>query len=268
MIDENGFFAGLIKPVIAMIHLLPLPGSAAYDGLGLEPVLDHALSEGRALEQGGVDAILLQNTGDLPAFGDGSPETIAYMTTIGTRLRKEVKTPLGVNILANGTESSLAVAHAIGARFVRIKVYVGAVVGMGGITQGTAQRAQDYVRRIGATNIEIAADVYDRTSRPLGDMPIEEAAIYASHHGRAHALVVTGASVEDSLDRIRRVKSTVKDKPIYIGGGSTPQNVAQFLAVCDGAIVGNAVKRGPAFQGVVDCDLLKAYMEAADRARR
>lgn len=262
------FFASLNKPVIAMIHLLPLPGSAGYEGRGIEPVLDHALSEARALEQGGVDAILLQNTGDLPAFGDGGPETIAYMSMIGSQVRHEIKTPLGVNILANGTESAIAVAHAISARFVRIKVYVGAVVGIGGLTQGSAQRAQDFRRKIGATGIEIAADVYDRTSRPVVEMPIEEAATYASHHGRAHALVVTGASVEESLERIRRVKSTVKTKPVYVGGGSTPENIAQFLAACDGAIVGNAVKRGPAFQGVIDCDLLKAYMEAADRARR
>jgi membrane complex biogenesis BtpA family protein len=266
--EDSRFFADLYKPVIAMIHLLPLPGSAAYDGRGLEPIVEHALSEGRVLEQGGVDAILLQNTGDLPAFGDGSAETIAYMAMIGTLLRREIKTPLGVNILANGTESALAVAHAIGARFVRIKVYVGAVVGIGGITQGSAQRAQDFIHHLGVRWIEIAADVYDRTSRPLGSMPIEEAATYASHHGRAQALIVTGASVEESLERIRRVKTTVKDKPVYVGGGSTAENIALFFAVCDGAIVGNAVKRGPAFQGVIDCDKLKAYLEAADRTRR
>ncbi len=262
------FFASLHKPVIGMIHLLPLPGSAAYDGCGLEPIIEHALSEGRVLEQGGVDAILLQNTGDLPAFGDGGPETIANMSMIGTLLRQEIKTPLGVNILANGTESTLAVAAAIGARFVRIKVYVGAVVGMGGITEGSAQRAQDFMRHICLTDIEIAADVYDRTSRPLTDMPIEEAAIYASHHGRADALVITGASVRDSLERIRCVKTTVKDKPIYLGGGATAENIATFFEVCDGVVVGSSIKRGPAFQGVVVPELLAAFMDAADRARR
>ena len=104
----------------------------------------------------------------------------------------------------------------------------------------------------GAATIEIAADVYDRTSRPLVDMPIEEAAAYASFHGRAQALVVTGASVPDSLERIRRVKSAVTDKPVYAGGGAPAENLAQFFGVCDGAIVGNAVKSGPAFQGPVD----------------
>ena len=163
---QGQFFLNLKKPVIGMIHLLPLPGSAAYDGRGIGPVVERALADGRALAEGGVDAILIQNTGDLPATSDGGPETIAHMTMIGTLLRQEIQTPLGVNILANGAESALAVAQAISAAFVRIKVYVGAVVGIGGVMQGAAQRAQDFIRRIGAADIEIAADVYDRTSRP------------------------------------------------------------------------------------------------------
>ncbi len=265
---QRQFFANLKKPVIGMIHLLPLPGSAAYDGRGLGPVVERALADGRVLAEGGVDAILIQNTGDLPAMGDGGPETIAHMTMIGTLLRQAIKTPLGVNILANGAETALAVAQAIGADFVRIKVYVGAVVGIGGVIQGAAQRVQDFLRRIGPTTIEIAADVYDRTSRPLVEIPLEEEAVYASFHGRAHALIVTGASVADSLERLQRVKAVIKDKPVYVGGGTTADNIAQFLAICDGVIVGNAVKSGPAFQGPVDSDRFKVYMESANQARR
>jgi membrane complex biogenesis BtpA family protein len=265
--EQGQFFSRLHKPVIGMIHLRPLPGSANYAGGGGSPALEQALADGRLLEAAGVDAILMQNTGDLPAMTDGGPETIAYMTAIGTLLRRELKTPLGVNILANGTESALAVAAAMGAVFVRIKVYVGAVVGIGGVIQGSAQRAQDFKGRIDARQIEIAADVYDRTSRPLGDMPIEEVAHYASFHGAASALVVTGGSVDDSLDRLRRVKATVNSLPVYAGGGTTAENVHQFMAACDGVIVGNAVKTGPEFQGCVDRDRLMAYMEAVHKAR-
>ena len=266
---ENGpFFSRLVQPVIGMIHLRPLPGAAAYAGGGSGPALEQALADGRLLQAAGVDAILMQNTGDLPATTDGGPETIAYMAAIGAALRQELTTPLGVNILANGTESALAVAAAIGAAFVRIKVYVGAVVGIGGLIQGSAQRAQDFMGRIDARSIEIAADVYDRTSRPLGDMTIEEAAHYASFHGSARALVVTGGSVEESLDRLRRVKAAVQSVPVYAGGGTTRENIKQFFEVCDGVIVGNAVKTGPAFQGCVDRDRLMAYMEAVHQARR
>ena len=264
---QGPFFSQLKKPVIGMIHLRPLPGAALYRGGGSGPVLEVALADGRLLDEAGVDAILLQNTGDLPATSDGGPETIAHMAAIGTRLRQELKAPLGVNILANGTESALAVAAAIGARFVRIKVYVGAVVGIGGLIQGSAQRAQDFMGRIDARHLEVAADVYDRTSRPLVDMPIEEVAHYASFHGSANALVVTGGSVEESLDRLRRVKTALPALPVYAGGGTTKDNVARFLAVCDGLIVGNAVKTGPEFQGCVDRDRLMAYMDAVRQAR-
>src|SRR5258708_5837884 len=265
---ENGpFFSRLVQPVIGMIHLRPLPGAAAYAGGGSGPALEQALADGRLLQAAGVDAILMQNTGDLPATTDGGPETIAYMTAIGAALRQELTTPLGVNILANGTESALAVAAAIGAAFVRIKVYVGAVVGIGGLIQGSAQRAQDFKSRIDARKIEIAADVYDRTSRPLGDMPIEDVAHYASFHGAASALVVTGGSVDESLDRLRRVKATVKSLPVYAGGGTTADNVHRFMQVCAGTSVGTSVKTGHEFQGCVDRDRLMAYMDAVHRTR-
>ncbi len=93
----------LHKPIIGVMHLVPLPGSAAYDRRGIGPVLEGALDDGRLLEQGGVDAILLQNTGNLPAMGDGGSATIAHLAAIGTHLRRELKTPFGVNNLAKGT---------------------------------------------------------------------------------------------------------------------------------------------------------------------
>src|SRR5437763_13041907 len=97
--EQGQFFSRLYKPVIGMIHLRPLPGSANYAGRGSGPALEQALADGRLLEAAGVDAILIQNTGDLPAMTDGGPETIAYMTAIGMLLRDELKTPFGVNIL-------------------------------------------------------------------------------------------------------------------------------------------------------------------------
>lgn len=265
--QSGQFFKSLYKPVIGMIHLLPLPGSPAYEGGGLQPILERALQDAQVLSEGGIDAILLQNTGDVPCALDGGPETVAYMTMIGSAMRRAVDTPIGINILANGTESALAVAHAVEAAFVRIKVLVGAVVEIRGITEGSAHRAQEFIRRIGATNIEIAADVYHRTSWPLVPMPIEEAATYASFHGGAKAVIITGTCVEDSLERLRRVKAEVKTTPVYAGGGTSPDNVGRFLDICDGVVVGTSLRKGASFRGPVDPDLVKMYMDAVARVR-
>ncbi len=264
---SRSFFASLKQPIIANIHLLPLPGTASYDGAGLEPIVERALADGRLLMEAGVDAILVQNNGDMPASVEGHPETIAYMTMICTVLGRELKTPLGVNILANGTESALAVAHASNARFVRIKVYVGAVIGAVGLVQAAAHRAQEFIRLVGASGVEIAADVYDRASRPLGDLPIEEAAVQAAVQGRAQALVITGSTVQESFERVRRVRTRIKDRPIYVGGGTNAENVAQFLQEFDGVIVGKALKKGPNASGPIDRELLMPYMDAVNRAR-
>jgi len=40
-----GQMFGVDKPVIGMVHLLPLPGSPNYDGRGLDPVIDWALRD-------------------------------------------------------------------------------------------------------------------------------------------------------------------------------------------------------------------------------
>jgi uncharacterized protein len=265
---RENLFTQWHKPVIGMVHLLPLPGSEDYDGRGLEPIVERALDEARILDRGGVDAILLQNTGDLPPRVEGGPETIAYLSVIGAAVRREVRCALGINILANGTASALAVAHATGAQFVRIKVYIGAVVGTEGLVQGTARAALEFRRAIGADDIAIAADVYDRTSAPVGEMPIEVAADLAWRMGHADALVVTGYSVEDSLARIRQVKTALPEAVVLAGGGATAANLARFFEFADGVIVGSSVKDTGKFVGKVDAVRLAAFMDAVAHARK
>ena len=265
--EPGPFFSQSPKPVIGMVHLLPLPGSEDYRGGGLGPILERALAEGCALEAGGIDAIILQNSGDLPPAPEGGSETIAYMSVIGAALRREVACPLGVNVLANGAVAALAVADAIEAAFVRIKVYIGAVVATEGLLPGAAREALAFRRRIGAGRIAIAADLYDRTSAPLGALPIEVAADMALRHGHADALIVTGYSVEDSLARMRAIKAELPGAVVLAGGGTTADNVGQFLECCDGVIVGSSIKDTAHFVGTVDPARLAAYMEAVAAAR-
>ena len=70
-------FAERRKLVIGMVHLLPLPGAGNHTGDSLDSVLERALAEAHALQHGGVDAILIQNSGDLAPALEGGPETIA-----------------------------------------------------------------------------------------------------------------------------------------------------------------------------------------------
>ena len=51
--------------VIGMVHLLPLPGSPGWGG-DLQVVLDRAMHDAKALRDGGVHALLVENMHDLP----------------------------------------------------------------------------------------------------------------------------------------------------------------------------------------------------------
>lgn len=258
----------LHKPIIATLHLLPLPGSYSYKNQGIEYILERAMNDVQTLSRGGVDAIILQNNGDGATSTDGHIETVAYLTMIATHIKREFQLPLGINILFNGTENAISVAHAVGASFVRIKVLIGAVVSISGVIQGSACRAQEFIRKIGASNLQIIGDVYDRSSSPLGGLPIEEAALQVVKHGKADGIIVAGLSMEDSLNRLRRVKLLVKDKPVYVGGGTNSENIETFLSISDGAIVGKSIKSGDDFSGLISIDRLKLYMDIVDRIRR
>ena len=53
---------GVEKPIIAMLHLDPLPGDPRWRyGDTMESVVQHALTDLKALQDGGVDGILISN---------------------------------------------------------------------------------------------------------------------------------------------------------------------------------------------------------------
>ena len=74
---------GTGKPVIAMAHLLPLPGAPLYDaGGGMQAIIDHVARDLEALQVGGVDAVMFGNEGDRPYLLEASPESLAAMAAV------------------------------------------------------------------------------------------------------------------------------------------------------------------------------------------
>ena len=145
-------------------------------------------------------------------------------------------------MMSHGAREPLAVAQAIGAQFVRIKVYTGAMVKAEGILQGCAYDAINYRKLIGAEDIAILADVYDRTGIPLGEMPLVEAARWASVYCKADGLVLTGLSYAGSLKMLQEVQGAKLGVPLFLGGGAKAENVKEALQFCDGVVVSSSFK--------------------------
>jgi uncharacterized protein len=233
--------------IVGMVHLSALPGAPGYDG-NFDAVRTHALADARALEAGGVDAIMVENFGDTPFYPDDVPKhVVASMTRVATELRRAVDLPLGVNVLRNDAEAALSVATAAGAEFVRVNVHTGTRLTDQGIAEG---RAHETLRLRDELDSDVAlfADVDVKHSAPLAERPTAELVAEAVERGRADGLVVSGPGTgrpvdADSLESVvsRRDELGV-ETPVLVGSGTTPENVSGLLDVADGAIVGTALK--------------------------
>ena len=149
---------GVGTAVIGMVHLRALPGSPRWAG-AMERVISAALDDARALAEGGVDALLVENHGDVPFTARRvDAATVAAHGGRVAEIRAALPLPLGINVLKSDARSALAVASATGARFIRVNVHVGAVVADQGIIQSDAYDTLRYRRLLGV-DIEILADV-------------------------------------------------------------------------------------------------------------
>ena len=259
---------GIPKAVIGMVHLRALPGSPRWAG-SMDEVTRAALDDARALADGGADALLVENYGDVPfAAGRVDAGTVAGMAIVIAELRTAVPLPIGVNVLKTDALSALAVAAATGARFIRVNVHVGAVVADQGLLQSNAHDTLRYRRLLGA-DVKILADVQAKHGVPLAPVPIEQEARDCVSRGLADGLVVSGAATGEPtpMGDIKRVRGAVADVPLLVGSGVTVETVAELLSVADGVIVGTAVKRDGRLANPVDPERVRRLVQAARVAR-
>lgn len=264
------------RPLIGMVHLGPLPGSARYDPetTSLSITLEKAAAEARALAEGGANAVMVENFFDAPFVKDSlPPHTISAMTlaVLGIRAAVGERVPVGVNCLRNDARSALAIAHICGARFVRINVYVGAAVTDQGIIEGAARTAVMYRKELGA-DVAIFADIFVKHAAQLGDgaVTLEDSAHDAVLRGLADALIVSGSATGHPTDPedLRRVKAALPQTPLLVGSGFSVNTAQALLAHADGAIVGTSVKRGARIESLVDVERVRLLRAAMNTIRR
>lgn len=232
------------KLIIGALHLPPFPGSGHPGRKSIREIIDYAVRNIDLATKAGIAALYIQDLGDHPWGRQVQPHTIAGMSVVGRAIRDRYPDLLlGVCLMSHGAREVIAVAQAIDAQFVRIKVYVGAMVKAEGILEGCAEEAIRYRSSVQAEEIAILADVHDRTGTPLGEMSLLEAAQGAALFGRADGLILTGRTIQESLAMLTEVSKMSLDVPLYLGGGANKENIREVLTVADGAIVSTAFKR-------------------------
>lgn len=249
------------KPVIGMVHLPPLPLSPLWQGAGTDELVDFALKDAKALADGGVDALIIENQNDQPfQIGHGNAATVAFMAVLAREVRSAVIIPIGVNILFNDWQAEIAVAEAVQASFIRVEVLVDTSWSDMGLLEACAP---DLLRMRSAlhSKVKIFADVQGKYTTPCAPRPLVDSAKDAQQRGLADAIIVTGSGTGHAtpIDSIREVKSTVSI-PVLAGSGTTPDNINDIFSVADGAIVGSYFKSDGKLLNPVDIERVRYFM--------
>lgn len=257
----------LERTLIGMVHLAPLPGSPLWAG-SMPDVVEHAVADARALLDNGIHALLIENFGDVPfTAGRVEPATIAAMAVVAEAVhRATAPAPFGINVLKSDARAALAIATAVGARFIRVNVHAGTVLADQGIVQTDAYRTLRDRRLLGA-DVRIFADVQGKHAVPLGPVDVDQHARDLVHRSLADALIVSGRATGEptAASDVKRVRDAVPGVPVLVGSGVTPETAGELLSIADALIVGTYVKRGGHVRNPVDPERVRKLVQSARR---
>jgi membrane complex biogenesis BtpA family protein len=255
---------GTSRPLIGVVHLPPLPG---YRGCpGMPALIAHALADLEAFEHGGLTGLLVENEHDTPHRVEAARETIAAISVIAHELVRAARSiAVGVEILLNDPEASLAAAHAAGAAFIRTDYFSDRMSRpeYGEMRIAPAELLA-YRTRLEASEVIVLADIQVKYAHMLEPRTLQESAARA-HAAGADGVVVSGSRTGEppSLEELADARAGASEIPVLVGSGLAPGNAASLLGVADGAIVGTSLLRG----GHAQRELVEELAREAGRAR-
>lgn len=256
------------KPVIAMVHLGALPGAPLHDYKGgVEAIVEGARKDLQALQAAGFDAVMFGNENDRPYEFKVDTASTATMGYVIGRLRSEITVPFGVNVLWD-PESSIALAAATGARFVR-EIFTGTYASDMGPWTPDAGKAMRYRDRLGRQDLALLYNVSAEFAYSLDQRPLSDRARSAVFSSIPDAILVSGAITGEAakmvdLEAVKRVLATT---PVLANTGVKHATVADVLAVADGCIVGSSLKVDGDTWKAVDADRAAEFMRLVRAAR-
>ena len=253
---------GTKKPIIAMCHLQALPGDPSYDKVaGIKHVVQVALEELNALQDGGVDAVMFSNEFSLPYLLKVEPVTIATMARVIAELMPHIRVPYGVNVLWDPI-GSIDLAVAVGASFVR-EIFSGVYASDFGLWNTNCGEAVRHQHKIGGEDVKLLFNILPEAATYLAERDIASIAKSTVFNNRPDALCVSGLTAGTPTDtsNLKKVKDAVPETMVFSNTGLSIDNVEAHLSIADGAVVGTTFKYDGVFENRVDTHRVKLFMD-------
>jgi membrane complex biogenesis BtpA family protein len=249
--------------IIGAIHFAPLLGYKDFPGH--EVVLKNAIEDLKAFQNGGVDGVIIENNYDIPHKINVDNEAVDLMIKLGKEIKKQVKVPMGVSVLWNDYKSALSIAREIGAKFIRVPVFVDSVRTNYGEIFANPKKVINFRKEIGVENIALFTDIHVKHAVMLENKTINESAFEAIKSG-SDALIITGKWTGDApdLSDLKAVRKTVGDFPILVGSGANINNIKDLLKYANGAIASTSLKEGGVIKNEIN---IKGWTQRIDKKK-
>ena len=264
MLNEHRNTFKTDKPIIGCLHMMALPGTPYYDpSLSIEDHIERLKKDARILMELGYDAVVFANEGDRPYLGTVGPEIIASYVRIATEVLTEVHVPYGCGVLID-PYASLAVAKAIGAKFIRTYVS-NSYVGSFGKQDFSPAEIFRYQKKIDAMNVKVYTYFEAHAGVCLDTRSTEDQIASGIFNFPIAGTIVGGprAGLPPELSAFAKIKEKFPSVPLLLGSGANVGNIKDMLKYADGVIVGTTIKKDGYLFNPIDYDRAKAFIEAA-----
>lgn len=256
------------KVMIASMYLPPLPGSPDYQkGTSLQQIIDYTHAELKALQEGGMDGVNIGNQQDWPYRVGVGPETPALISKILGEASQGMQIPIGISIFWDDL-AALAIAKAVGAKFVR-GVFRGAYAGEMGLMSLNAADALRYRSQIDAEHVKLMFMLRPILCKSITDRSLQADVKDAMWSSKPDAFALCGPIPGESptIDELKIVKEASKTCPVIMNNGATPENIAEMLKHCDGAVVATHLRKDKKASNPFDRDKVRALMDIVEKSR-
>lgn len=267
---------GTKKPIISMLHLDPLPGDPRFgrSGGSVSTAVEHAKRDLEALQEGGVDGIIVSNEFSLPyqrRMNFVTPATMAYV--VG-QLRSELSVPYGVDAISDGL-ACIELAAACEASFVR-GTFSGAYVGDGGLYNNDFSMLMRRKAELHLDDLRMLYFINPESDRNLDTRPLADIAASTIFKVHPDGLCVSAnaAGTDVDSDLIASVKAKNPEVAVLVNTGCRPDTIEEKLSVSDAAVVGTYFKEGGQLEDDdlnnvrVDVNRVKEFMDVVYEVRK
>lgn len=256
------------KPIIGMCHLPALPGDPAYDRVGgVDAIIAHARQEISALQEGGVDGILISNEFSLPYLTATEPITAITMARVIGEIRSELAVPFGVNVLWDAVRS-IDLAVATGAAFVR-EIFTGVYASDFGLWDTNIGKTARHRQSVSGDDVRLLFNIVPEAASYLAGRDLASLTRSTVFNCVPDGLCVSGltAGAPTDTSTLGIVKENAGGTPVIVNTGVRPDTLEESMRYADAGIVGTFFKKDGQFENAVDVSRVKDLMGVARSVR-